>query len=147
MHSAYSSYSVRSCGSFNRSIACFTRSYTCVDQLIHYRANKMTHCEYDSLAWRHAQHSGGDAFVQRRGTLVPKQVLGHANQGLHAALSFYPRCFLYSPVRQLYPVLQTPVAHVLIVSIGAFEKGPIAPDTRPMSIVCIVGKLPLAYCG
>lgn len=37
-------------------------------------------------------------------------------------------------------------AHVLIVSIGALENGPIAPEIRPMIIVCQLGRLPeLAY--
>lgn len=32
-----------------------------------------------------------------------------------------------------------PDAHVLMVSIGAFENGPIAPDTKPSNIVCQLG--------
>lgn len=32
--------------------------------------------------------------------------------------------------------------YVLIVSIGALENGPIAPDTKPIIIVCQLGRLP-----
>ena len=35
-----------------------------------------------------------------------------------------------------------------MVSMGAFEKGPMAPETSPMSIVCQLGNSPVAaYCG
>jgi hypothetical protein len=32
--------------------------------------------------------------------------------------------------------------HVLIVSIGAFENGPIAPEIKPIIKVCQLGKFP-----
>jgi hypothetical protein len=39
------------------------------------------------------------------------------------------------------------MTHVLMVSIGALENGPIAPDTRPSSMVCHDGNSVAAYCG
>jgi hypothetical protein len=37
--------------------------------------------------------------------------------------------------------------YVLMVSIGALENGPIAPETRPRIMVCHDGKSVAAYCG
>jgi hypothetical protein len=38
-------------------------------------------------------------------------------------------------------------AYVLMVSIGAFENGPIAPDTKPRIIVCQEGNSTSWYSG
>lgn len=38
-------------------------------------------------------------------------------------------------------------SRVLIVSIGALESGPMAPDTKPMIVVCQLGIGESAYCG
>lgn len=36
---------------------------------------------------------------------------------------------------------------VLMVSIGALDRGPIAPDTRPIIVVCHEGSGVSLYCG
>lgn len=36
---------------------------------------------------------------------------------------------------------------VLMVSIGALLNGPMAPLTRPITVVCQLGRFPPAYCG
>ena len=115
-------------GSFTRSIALFTRSYTW-----HQRYSIwIVYREHYRLAWGHSQYPRRDTLVKSPRAFIPKQVGGDGDQPRQRRFARYMRRLLYTPGGSVEIPRGT---HVLIVSIGALENGPMAPDTRPINMV------------
>jgi len=128
-----------------------------------------THREDNGLPGGDPEYSRGDTFVQRRGAFVPEKVGGDFGQSGEARFPLDVGGFLDPPTyvsaisalhkdgMMLIPIdcsrgrrkrsrcssategTQTFATHVLMVSMGALENGPMAPETRPIIIVCQLG--------